>query len=92
MTLTLDADLESRLRERAQRDGVTPDALAADAVARGLELLDAEAAQDAEDLEAARLVMADGEAPIPFAQFEAELEAERDAERARDGQAHREAA
>ena len=60
MTLTLDvpAELESRLRERAGRDGVPFESLAADAFARGLADMETEAAQDAEDAEEARAILA----------------------------------
>jgi hypothetical protein len=78
MTLTIEVARESRLREEAQRRGVPAEALAGAMLDELLQDLE----QDATDVEEARRRVASGEPAIPFAQFEAELDAEHEAERA----------
>jgi len=60
-TLDLSPELETQLSEVASGAGVPSDRLLLDAIARGLEEMRADAALDAEDIETARRVLADGD-------------------------------
>jgi hypothetical protein len=80
MTLTIEVEREGRLREEARRRGVPAEALAGAMLDEALQDLELDAA-DVE--EARRRVAEESEAAIPFAQFEAEAEAQRAAHCAR---------
>ena len=60
-TLDLSPELENQLNEVADGAGVPTERLLLDAVARGLEEMRADAALDAEDVETARRVLAEGD-------------------------------
>ncbi len=78
MTLTIEVEREGRLREEAMRRGVPAEKLASAMLDEILQDLE----QDAADVEEApRRVAEESESAIPFAQFEAELDAEHEAER-----------
>lgn len=77
MTLTIEVERESRLREEARRRGVPAEQLAGAMLDELLQDLE----QDAADVEEARRRVAEDGPAIPFALFEAELDAEREAER-----------
>lgn len=82
LTIEVDAALENRLRERAADTGVPFSQMAADALAYALSAWEADAVQDELDAQEARKRLADkSETHTTFAQFEAELDSEREAAR-----------